>query len=392
MPPETIAEPAAAPPAADDDAEMSLPFELAPASFTASRVAKTTSESRGSKIMLWLIIGGMGFVVALVAVIFAVGKFHELITPDSGGSDPATLLARLKSEDSGTRRDAADAILRSGPKTLIHALDDITVVDNDRLAISQNGLHALAALGSDLVSPLTSALHSDSATARAGAARVLREMGTNGKGAAAALGDCLDDKQRVVRLTAVDTLTDLGPDAAPAVDRLAASMTCSDPEVRRKAAKALGKIGSGAKSAVAALNMAARTAPPDYKTELEARAALKAIDPDGASAHVLEHASPEIQDLVHALISSESTADERVTAANTLGAKGHEGAVAIPILYKFVRDEKDKSLRLTAAEALGHFGAEAYYVAPGLDAIAASADGEVAAAVRAALESIRAKK
>ncbi len=369
---------------------MSLPFEVAPASVIASRVAKTADETQGSKVMLWAVIGGMGFLVALVAVIFLAGIFHDSAV-DDGGSDWSNAIARLKSEDSGTSREAADAILRSGPATVTHALKDITEIDGDRLGISENGCSALASMGSEIVGPLTSALHSDSAAARAGAARVLREMGSKAKGAAAALGDCLDDNQRAVRLAAADTLINLGPDASPAVDRLAAALTNSDQEVRHKAITALRKIGPGAKSAVAALNMAARTAPPDYTTQKEAKEALKVLDPDGISAHVLDQASPDIQELVQSL-SPENPVDARVAAAKALGGKGHEAAIVIPALYKIVRDDKDASIRRAAAEALGHLGAEAYYIAPGLDAIAAGGDSEVAAAARAALESIRPRK
>jgi HEAT repeat protein len=381
------AEPAAAPPADDDGADMSLPFEVAPASVTASRVAKTAEETQGSKVMLWAVIGGMGFVVALVAVIFLAGVFRESAV-DDGGSDWSNVIARLESEDSDTRREAADAILRSGPATVVHALKSITEIDGDRLGISENGCNALASMGSEIVGPLTGALHSDSAAARAGAARVLREMGSKAKGAAAALGDCLDDNQRAVRLAAADTLINLGPDAAPAVDRLAAALTNSDSEVRRKAIRALRKIGPGAKSAVPALNMAARTAPPDYTTQKEAKEVLKVLDPDGISAHVLDRAPPEIQELFQTLVSTENPADERATAARTLGGKGHEAAIVIPALYKILRDEKDKSIRLAAAEALGNFGAEAYYIVPGLYALTVGGDREVVSAASAAMKRI----
>jgi HEAT repeat protein len=352
-------------------------------------VAKAAEETQGSKVMLWAVIGGMGFLVALVAVIFMAGLFGG--SADDGGSGWSDVIARLKDEDSGTRREAADAILRSGPGTVIHALKSITEIDGDRLGISENGCSALASMGSEIVGPLTSALHSDSAAARAGAARVLHEMGSKAKGAAAALGDCLDDHERAVRLAAADALVNLGPDAAPAVDRLAAALTNSDQELRHKAITALKKLGPGAKSAVPALNMAGQMAQ-DYVTEKAARELLKVIDTDGTAAHVLNQAPPEIQELVQTLMTTENAADERITAAKTLGGKGHEAAVAIPALYKIVRDEKDKSLRVAATEALGRLGAEAYYVAPGLDAIVAAGDSEVAAAARAALENIRSRK
>jgi HEAT repeat protein len=365
---------------------MSLPFEVAPASEVASRVAKADGETEASKLMFWVVIGGMGFVVALVGVISLVYLLGG--SSDEGGG---SVTADLKSEDSAVRREAADAILRSGPGTVIRALKSITEVDGDQMGISENACSALASMGSEIVGPLTSALHSDSPAARYGAARVLREMGATAKGAATDLADCLDDNQRAVRLAAADALVNLGADAAPAVDRLAAAMTNGDPEVRHKAIKVLMKIGPGAKSAIPALNMAVHI-PPDYPTQKDAEAALKAIDTAGTSAHVMSQASPEIQDLVQSLMTPENPAEERINAAKTLAGKGHEAAVAIPALYKTVRDEKDKSIRMAAAEALGHFGGEAYYIVPGLDAVAAGADGEVAAAVRAAAQSIRPRK
>jgi HEAT repeat protein len=387
-PSQAPAEPAGPP--ADDGTDMPLPFEVAPASVVASRMAKADDETQGSKVMLWVVIGGMGFVVALVAVIFLAGLLSSS-SSDDGGSGWSGAIDRLKSEDSDVRREEAETIVRSGPAAVVHALKGITELDGDQLGISENGCSALASVGSEIVGPLTSALHSDSAAARAGAARVLGQMGSTAKGAAVDLADCLDDNQRAVRLAAADTLVNLGADAAQAVDRLAAALTNGDQEVRRKAIKVLVKIGSGAKSAVSALNMAGQMAP-DYLTEKEAREALKVIDTAGTSAHVLSQASPEIQDLVQTLASTENPPDERAKAAKALADKGHEAVVAIPALYKTLRDEKDKSVRLAAAEALGHFGGEAYYTVPGLEAIAAGADGEVAAAARAAAQNIRPKR
>ena len=377
-------------PPPDDGPEMSLPFEVAPASVVASRMVKAEGETEGSKVMFWVVVGGMGFVVLVVAVITLFALLGGS-SDSSGGSEWKDVIAKLQSDDAGTAREEADLILRSGPLAVTRALQGITEIDGDRLGMSENACSALASLGSEIVGPLTAALHSDSAAARAGAARVLREMGSTAKGAASALGDCLDDNQRAVRLAAADTLINLGSDAAPAVDRLAAALSNSDSETRRKAIKVLVKLGPGAKSAIPALNMAGQMAP-DYLTEKEAREALKVIDKAGTSAHVLSQSSLEIQDLVQTLTASEGAAEERINAAKTLGGKGHEAAVAIPALYKTLRDEKDKSIRLAAAEALGHFGAEAYYLVPGLDAIAAGPDAEVAAAARAVAESIRPKK
>jgi HEAT repeat protein len=338
--------------------------------------------------MFWVVAGGMGFVVVLVAVISLIALLGG--TSDSGDSGWKDVITRL--EDSDSSREEADLVLRSGPKAVIRALEGITELDGDGVAISENACTALASLGSEIVGPLTAALHSDSPKARAGAVRVLREMGATAKGAASDLGNCLDDNQRAIRLTAADALINLGADAAPAVDRLAAVLSHSDSETRRKAAQALAKIGPGAKSAISALNLAARTDPPDYPTQQAALAALKLLDPQGASAHVLDNASEEVKELFQSIASSENPADERAAALKNLAGKGHEAAILIPAVYKILRHDTDKSIRLAAAEALGHFGAEAYYIVPGLEAIAAGPDSEVAAAARAAAESIRPRK
>jgi hypothetical protein len=374
-------------PPPDDGPDMSLPFEVAPASAVAGRVTRADGETESSKVMSWVLIGGIGFVVVVVAVISLFALLGG--TSDNGGSGWKEVITRL--EDSDTSREEADLVLRSGPKAVIQALEGITELDGDGLAISENACTALASLGSEIVGPLTAALHSDSPKARAGAARVLREMGATAKGAASDLGNCLDDNQRAIRLTAADALINLGADASPALDRVAAALTNSDSEVRRKAIKILVKLGPAAKPAIPALNMAGQLAP-DYPTQKEARDALKVIDTAGTSAHVLTQSPLEIQDLVQTLTASESPVEERINAAKTLGSKGHEAAVTIPALYKTLRDEKEKSVRLAAAEALGHFGAEAYYIVPGLEAIAAGPDGEVAAAARAAADSIRPRK
>jgi HEAT repeat protein len=181
-----------------------------------------------------------------------------------------------------------------------------------------------------------------------------------------------------VRLTALDALEPLGPDAAPAVTSLArslldpdrfvrwasarvlmkvgpyetdltvpvlAKLLCDiDLDVRRAAEATLGSFGPSAAAAVPALAAAALSG--DEEQRIDALHSLEAI---GAKAH------SAIPSMAAAL--ADGDARVREAAAQTLGAFGPAAKAAIPALERAVFDKSD-AVRKAASDALLSITAE----------------------------------
>jgi HEAT repeat protein len=97
-------------------------------------------------------------------------------------------------------------------------------------------------------------------------------LGADAKEAVPELAKALTDKDRWVRLRAMDALTAIGPGAAKAVPQLIKAL--DDEEMRRDAISTLGRIGPAAKEAIPALE---RVRDKELFHEHSARAALEAI-------------------------------------------------------------------------------------------------------------------
>jgi HEAT repeat protein len=114
--------------------------------------------------------------------------------------------------------------------------------------------------------------------------RAVRAIGAiGGEQAVALLTPVLTDRNRQVRAAAAETLGDLGPIAAPAVERLIPLLQDTDDAlsflVREATAKALGKIGPAASAAIPDLKKLA-AAEDDEKLRRLALEALKLIEQD----------------------------------------------------------------------------------------------------------------
>ncbi|HEX6987632.1 MAG TPA: HEAT repeat domain-containing protein [Planctomycetaceae bacterium] len=167
---------------------------------------------------------------------------------------------------------------------------------------------------------------------------------------------------------------DLGEtESRPAVETvpgLAAALGDSDPDVRRLAAFALGRLGPEADDALPAL----RTALADEQepVRLAAAYAINGIDPtDEAVVPVLAAAARRGE----------------VRAIVALGRMGPHAAAAAPDLARALRSRMPL-VRVKSAEALGAIGPAAKASAPALRRALGDPDDDVRLAAEAALRSI----
>jgi HEAT repeat protein len=142
------------------------------------------------------------------------------------GAEVRELVAKLKSNDSDARRAAAKDLGELGADAKSAVPDLIKALNNDKdLFVRRFAAEALGAIGPDAVSAVPD------------------------------LGKALNDSRKEVQLAAADALGKLG-EASIKVLTSAVKDGNKDPEVRRKAAQGLGKIGKPAHSSVSALTMA----------------------------------------------------------------------------------------------------------------------------------------
>ncbi len=161
-----------------------------------------------------------------------------------------------------------------------------------------------------------------------------------------ALTELLTDKDAGIRLAAIQTLREIGPEAKMAVPALTSLLKNRD--VQCEAASALGRIGPDAKTAVPALI--------ELLTEAEDRR-------DAAEA--LGRIGPDAKAAVPALTKTLTDQDTSVreAAAWALGKMGRGAETSVPVLAELL---KDKDVRWDAALALGRIGPAASAAVPAL--------------------------
>ena len=152
--------------------------------------------------------------------------------------------------------------------------------------------------------------------------------------------------QQSVRVAAVRALERVGPSAAEAIPRLVERLQDENVDVRRAAARALGKAG-GARidSAVAALATALRS-----DTDMTVRE---------ESAHALAeagHSPAAVDALLGALVDKNASVRREVVHALGLMPSSHADHV-LPALRASL-DDPDETVRTTAARSAVRFGAD----------------------------------
>jgi HEAT repeat protein len=185
------------------------------------------------------------------------------------------------------------------------------------------------------------------------------------KGAVGDLADCADDKDVEVRLAALYVLEDLGPAAAPAVDKVVKGFKADDPFVRWAAARVLGKMAPAeAKTAVPAL--AGRVGDENADVRVTALAALVRYGPDALDA--IEKVAPKVK------AGDEQT---RLWAVRVLAAVGTDGRkqTTAPLIEALAA--KEVPVRRTAVAALVRFGKPDQATTAALRAALGDPDAEV---------------
>jgi HEAT repeat protein len=196
----------------------------------------------------------------------------------------------------------------------------------------------LTDLGPDAVPALTQGLWSDSGTTRRVCAAVLGEIGADARAAGPSLAQVLNDDSKAVRLAAARAL---GAVAAPAaVPALARALKDESPAVRLAAAGSLIDLGADAKTVLPVLTKSLASGQPDER--YFATGLLTALGPEAA---------PALPALAAALAEADPPLTVRI--ADTLGRIGPEAKVVIPALKRKLQEDANAELfRVSAAVAL----------------------------------------
>lgn len=174
------------------------------------------------------------------------------------------------------------------------------------------------------------------------ALQVLMRIGPDAAPAVPALMATLDDDDATLRREALFALGSIGPGASGAVEKIVSKLSDDDADVAHAACYALGKIGAGAQAALPALAKQMESKD-DFQQIACVWACLK-ISPDDAQ--LKEKAVPF---MVKAL--SDEREVVRVEAAYTLGELGDAGKAAIPALEKALTDSSP-AVQAAAKESL----------------------------------------
>jgi HEAT repeat protein len=189
------------------------------------------------------------------------------------------------------------------------------------------------------------------------AAKALGMIGPLAAEAVSALAAGLEDPDQGVRENAVEALGMIGPLAAEAASALAAILRgdLKYLRLRVQAAFALGEIGPAAAEAVPALAACAYKDPDEAVEGYAARALEKIL---GKARGSEELRAVLIGHRLRQLTADLKDPDEHVRwyAATELGSIGVPAAEAVPALVAIRKDDPDKGVRESAANALRRIG------------------------------------
>ena len=269
-----------------------------------------------------------------------------------------------------------------------------TCLQSDEVAVRITAADSLGKVGGgEAVETLTACLRSDQTQVRVASAQALGKL--KAAEAAGAICKLLRDKEWEVRQEAAVALGRLG--TPEACEPLAAALDDSDADVREAAAMALGKIGDrrsvgslvlALKDEVASVRriVAASLAriDPDWVTLPETRAAAEKLK------LAIQNAEPAIRFFVaQLLIHLGELAPDAIfglTPEDHLASPAIKRKRMATNLFIGLLEDPNRDVRQAAAESLGHLGGERARQA--LTRTAGDADGDVAAAINAALQAL----
>jgi HEAT repeat protein len=384
------------------------------------------------------------FVVLLLAFLGIVGYVGYTFYRDLKGpelpSDPnvAKLVSDLKGWDAKTRLSAVDRLGDMGGEGvaavphLVHALrkgdDEMRIVTT----------MALGRMGKDALPPLLKAMSDSDPNVRHHAVWAVGLIGPEAaEPAGAAVVGLLGDSNDAVRRKAVESLGRMAPDVRDAVPALTKALGDSSedvqfaavdalgrygapganelrgalemkPEVRRRAIQALGKMHDSADEVAPALVALLKTKGSGEGGNIQwevtqaltslGKGAIPALtaglnDPDGTtrtqSVHVLGSMGTDGAAVLADALKSEQV-DVRRLAAQHLGSLGVGDKLIVLGLAAALKD-KDRTVRLNAAYSLSNLGPAAYPALAALEEVANGDDRELKAAVRPAIQRLRAR-
>jgi beta-lactamase regulating signal transducer with metallopeptidase domain/HEAT repeat protein len=205
------------------------------------------------------------------------------------------------------------------------------------------------------VPPLAAALEDPDPEVRRRAASALRVYGEKATQAAPGLAKLLDDPEGGIALEAAWTLAEVAPGAAPerATTRLVAGLDEEDEHRRAMSARALGRLGPAARSAVQRLLAIAESQGEDQAPDSVrgwAAVALAAIDPEAATVNLALRALTQA-------IKYRGDSDLRLAALDALGALGPLAKSAVPALEnKLVEGSTSRPARTTVRRTVPSTG------------------------------------
>jgi HEAT repeat protein len=216
----------------------------------------------------------------------------------------------------------------------------------------------------------------------------------------------LDDKEFNTQCSACFVLTNMGPAAEPAVERLVQLLEEGNVSTRSRAAQALAAIGPVEGYDIIAL-VAGRLEAFSYAEKVRVLDALGSLGPD-ASAH-LDKVTPLMDDrkkncmaeatLAYYRISGDVDRsrkrlvellvkrDTRIAALEALGGMGEDATEAIPSILKYLGDD-DLAISETAILSLKQIGPTAESALPRLKKMLDHDDFLICVAAQEAIESI----
>ncbi|MBD2041576.1 sister chromatid cohesion protein PDS5 [Microcoleus sp. FACHB-672] len=286
--------------------------------------------------------------VAILCVTLPLLALSNIWAQELNELDIDVQLQQLKDEDETNDQSAIDTLVKIGPE----AIPDLsaTLKNSSEAAVRAGAAKALGRIASEAnveTSTIIPPLVEALKDSEPDIRRVAAEaLGRMGEPAVPELIAALKGDSSSVRLVAAEALGQIGPDARLAVPALIDRLEDGDWRVRSGAARALGKIGTEAKLEATAI------VPPLIQ-------ALKDSDPDvrrSAAEALGRIGSPVVPDLSRAL--QDENVAVRTAAAEALGQIGADAKEAVPNLIEKLQDG-DWRVRSSVARSLGRIGSEA---------------------------------
>jgi HEAT repeat protein len=251
------------------------------------------------------------------------------------------LVAGLKSKDPGIRTAAAKGLqsLQAPPEMVGPAL--VALINDADEEVQVHAVDAIASLGESVVPRVTNGLKNPQL--RHAAIQVLRKLGPKAAGAVQPLMEAASSGDAKLRTEINLALGAIGPAAAPATEMLAKSLESSDAGERESALYALRQIGP--KADAAARPLLRKLQADDSFEAMAAAWALARIAPANDQVAVVV-----VQKLAGGLSNKDETV--RLESAMALGDMGPKAKDAAEAVDKAAKTDSSAAVRAAAAAAL----------------------------------------